>query len=103
MPEITTEPSRAAETAPPVFLTQEYARYDAEAHDVWRILYERRMATLRDTGSSVFLSGIERIGLAPDRVPTLTDVNRRLAARTGWSAAGVGGFIPAAQFFPCLS
>ena len=43
------------------------------------------------------------IGLAPDRVPELADVNRRLAARTGWAAVGVGGFIPAAQFFRCLS
>jgi phenylalanine-4-hydroxylase len=29
-------------------------------------------------------------------------VNRRLAASTGWAAVGVGGFIPAAQFFRCL-
>jgi len=87
----------------PAFLDQRYERYDAEAHDVWRILFERRMATLRDTGSEVFLRGMERIGLAPDRVPDLADVNRRLAASTGWAAVGVGGFIPAAQFFRCLA
>ena len=87
----------------PAFLEQRYDRYDDEAHDVWRILYERRMATLRETGSEVFLRGIERIGLAPDRVPELADVNRRLAALTGWAAVGVGGFIPAAQFFRCLA
>jgi phenylalanine-4-hydroxylase len=94
-----------ASTAPelPLFIEQDYPRYDAEAHDVWRILYERRMATLRDTGSRVFLDGAERIGLAPDRVPDLADVNRRLAARTGWAAVGVAGFIPAAQFFRCLA
>ena len=68
-----------------------YAQYDAEAHDVWRVLYERRMSTLRHTGSSVFLEGIERIGLAHDRVPNLTEVNQRLAERTGWAAVGVGG------------
>ncbi|HEX5973255.1 MAG TPA: phenylalanine 4-monooxygenase [Gemmatimonadaceae bacterium] len=87
----------------PKFIEQDYTRYDAEAHDVWRVLYERRMATLRDTGSEVFLQGAERIGLAPDRVPDLADVNRRLAARTGWAAVGVEGFIPAAQFFRCLA
>lgn len=91
------------ETALPEFVEQDYAAYDAEAHDVWRILYERRMRTLRDTGSAVFLEGIERIGLASDRVPDLADVNRRLAARTGWAAVGVRGFIPAKQFFRCLS
>jgi len=87
----------------PTFIEQNYAGYDAEAHDVWRILYERRMDTLRDTASHVFLEGAERIGLAPDRVPELADVNRRLAARTGWAAVGVGGFIHAAQFFRCLA
>lgn len=87
----------------PTFVAQDYAGYDAEAHDVWRVLYERRMATLLETGSEVFLRGAERIGLAPDRVPDLADVNRRLAARTGWAAVGVGGFIPAAQFFRCLA
>jgi phenylalanine-4-hydroxylase len=97
------EPARFDATTAPTFLEQRYDRYDAEAHDVWRVLYERRMATLRDTGSEVFLRGIERIGLAPDRVPELADVNRRLAALTGWAAVGVGGFIPAAQFFRCLA
>jgi phenylalanine-4-hydroxylase len=96
-------PSPALGTALPDFVPQQYERYDSEAHDVWRILYERRMETLRTTGSEVFLQGIERIGLAPDRVPDLADVNRRLAARTGWAAVGVRGFIPAAEFFRCLS
>ncbi|MDB4875009.1 MAG: Phenylalanine 4-monooxygenase [Gemmatimonadetes bacterium] len=92
-----------ASTALPTFVEQRYADYDAEAHDVWRILFERRMTTLHDTGSQVFLEGIQRIGLEPDRVPDLADVNRRLGERTGWNAVGVGGFIPAGQFFRCLA
>ncbi len=87
----------------PAFIEQRYDAYDAESHDVWRVLYERRMGALRETASDVFLRGIERIGLAHDRVPDLADVNRRLAARTGWRALGVQGFIPAAQFFACLA
>lgn len=91
------------ETELPTFVPQDYARYDAEAHDVWRILFERRIATLRDTGSAVFLQGMESIGLSLDRVPQLDDVNGRLAPATGWAAVGVHGFIPAAQFFRCLA
>ena len=87
----------------PRFIAQEYGQYDTDAHDVWRILYERRMATLRETGSTVFLEGIDRIGLSPSRVPDLADVNRRLGTRTGWAAVGVDGFIPAAEFFRCLA
>jgi len=87
----------------PRFITQDYTSYTAEDHAVWGILYGRRMQTLRDTGSMVFLEGIERIGLSIDRVPDLADVNERLGARTGWAAVPVGGFIPAAEFFRCLS
>jgi phenylalanine-4-hydroxylase len=87
----------------PDFVAQPYDAYSEEAHDVWRLLYERRMTTLFETGSEVFLTGLEQIGLNPRRVPELDDVNRRLAARTGWAAVGVRGFIPAGQFFHCLA
>lgn len=86
----------------PVF-EQRCDRYDSEAHEVWRLLYERRMATLHETGSEVFLSGLDLIGLEPDRVPDLRVVNGALAPMTGWSAVGVGGFLPAAHFFRSLA
>lgn len=87
----------------PTFVTQEYKRYGTEENDVWRALYDRRMQALRGTASTFFLDGIDRIGLAPDRVPDLAEVNQRLSKRTGWCAVGVRGFIPSAQFFRCLS
>ena len=84
-------------------VTQDWAAYTADQHAVWALLYARRMATLEETGSHVFLRGAEAIGLGPDRVPDLADVNARLVARTGWSAVPVDGFIPAPQFFACLA
>ena len=96
--------STLAEPTPlPRFIEQRYSAYTDESHDVWRILYERRMETLQATGSEVFLDGIARIGLSPSRVPDLADVNGRLGPRTGWAAVAVGGFIPAAEFFGCLA
>ena len=94
--------TRAA-TATPEFVDQDLARYTADDHAVWSLLYERRMETLERTASSVFLDGAARIGLRADRVPDLADVNARLARLTGWRAVGVGGFIPAASFFHCLA
>lgn len=92
----------ATETLP-TFVTQDHARYTEEEHAVWALLTARRVAALERTASRVFLDGMARIGLAPDRVPDLVDVNRRLALATGWSAVGVRGFIPADQFFRCLA
>jgi phenylalanine-4-hydroxylase len=92
-----------SETVLPEFITQDASAYTAENHDVWRTLYERRMATLHENGSAVFLDGMRTIGLSAERVPDLASVNANLGARTGWAAVGVRGFIPAAQFFRCLS
>jgi phenylalanine-4-hydroxylase len=87
----------------PTFIEQRWETYTAEDHDVWRILYERRMRDLERTGSRVFLDGAAAIGLRPDVVPKLAEVNRRLDARTGWNAVAVSGFLPAAEFFSCLA
>jgi phenylalanine-4-hydroxylase len=89
--------------APATFITQDWPAYTDENHLAWSLLYERRMATLRDTGSSVFLEGAATIGLGPTRVPDLREVNARLAPRTGWQAVPVSGFLPAREFFGCLA
>lgn len=84
-------------------LPQRWSDYTREQHDVWALLFARRMATLRDTGSDVFLRGAEVIGLREDRVPDLAEVNARLAPLTGWRAVPVSGFLPAPAFFSALS
>ncbi|HVF39175.1 MAG TPA: hypothetical protein VM939_04685, partial [Gemmatimonadaceae bacterium] len=82
---------------------QRWSDYTAEQHDVWRILYERRMQQLEETGSHVFLEGAEVIGLRRDSVPDLADVNSRLGRLTGWEAVPVSGFLPARDFFQSLA
>ena len=71
-----------AETGLPEFLTQDYSTYTQEDHDIWKLLYSRRMDALKETGSAIYLSGAKLIGLEPDTLPNLADVNKRLAART---------------------
>lgn len=86
-----------------LFTTQEWSNYSTDDHHVWRTLYERRLRELRDTGSRVFLSGCEAIGLRPEHVPNLHEVNARLEELTGWRSVPVTGFIPGADFFRCLA
>lgn len=82
---------------------QVWRAYTPAQHAVWATLYRRRMETLRATASAAFLAGADAIGLAPERVPDLRDVNRRLQRMTGWAAVPVSGFLPAPQFFACLA
>lgn len=85
------------------FTTQDWASYTPEQHDVWSVLYDRRMADLRKTGSRLFLDKADAIGLRRDRVPDLNEVNQMLGELTGWKAVPVKGFIPAKDFFACIA
>ena len=91
------------QASPTKFIDQKWSDYTPEQHDVWRILYERRMTQLVDNGSKVFLNGAETIGLRRDSVPDLAGVNAQLGAITGWEAVPVAGFLPAREFFACLA
>lgn len=82
---------------------QNWQRYAPADHEVWQILYARRMRELEKTASDVFLNGAELIGLSETHIPDLAEVNRRLNGRTGWNAVPVGGFLPAKEFFGSLS
>jgi len=88
---------------PSIPVRQNWDSYTDADHEVWRILYARRMKELRSTASNVFLEGAELIGLSETQIPNLADVNARLMARTGWSAVPVGGFLPAPEFFKSLA
>lgn len=91
----------STETIP--LIEQDWRAYTDEDHNVWGLLYARRMKDLERTGSKLFLEGADTIGLNQDAVPDLADVNARLRRRTGWQAVAVKGFIPAADFFSCLA
>lgn len=84
-------------------VAQDWNAYTEENHEVWEILYSRRMKDLESTASDVFLRGAHAIGLSGTQIPDLADVNRRLTPRTGWNAVPVGGFLPAKEFFASLA
>jgi phenylalanine-4-hydroxylase len=91
------------QVAPASPTVQDWAGYSDADHLVWATLYARRMPTLRQTASRVFLRGVDDIGLESECIPELTVLNRRLSRRTGWRAVPVSGFLPAPQFFQSLA
>jgi phenylalanine-4-hydroxylase len=82
---------------------QQWTSYSATDHAVWRVLFERRLPSLRTTASRVFLEGLDAIGLSSSSVPDLAVINAALQARTGWQAVPVTGFLPARAFFESLA
>jgi len=84
-------------------ITQHWEKYSDEDHEVWSILFKKRMKQLETDASNVFLTGMRAINLRPDRVPDLDDVNSRLKPLTGWASMGVPGYLPPKSFFAFLA
>lgn len=100
---MSTQRASEARSAPEPVIAQRWEHYTPSDHEVWRILYAKRMRELETTASDVFLRGADLIGLSENSIPDLVEVNQRLDALTGWNAVPVGGFLPAKEFFASLS
>jgi phenylalanine-4-hydroxylase len=78
-------------------VAQDYAAYTPRDHAVWRHILGRLTAHLRDRAHPHYLAGLAATGIAIERIPSLDEMNAKLA-RVGWSAVAVRGFIPPAVF-----
>ena len=85
------------------YCVQAYERYSDEDHEVWATLVKRRMVTLEEQASDVFLAGVRALGLDKDHVPKVSYVNSQLSKLTGWQSKPVPGYLPAKAFFACLA
>jgi phenylalanine-4-hydroxylase len=86
-----------------MYIEQPYELYSTENHETWRRLYSRMQDRWAMYANPRFLEGLETLSIDPHRVPRLEDVNRFMAPRTGFRAKAVSGFVPAFDFFDCLS
>lgn len=85
------------------YVVQHHDRYTEENHEVWRELHSRRMETLDQQASDVFLDGLRVLDMTSEHVPDLINVNDRLRPLTGWQSKPVPGYLPAKAFFACLA
>lgn len=85
-----------------LYIEQAYELYTPENHESWRKLYQRIQPRWERYANDHFLRGIEALHLSPDRVPRLSEINRRLEPLTGFQAKPVSGYVPGFLFFDCL-
>jgi len=78
-------------------VAQDYQAYSPRDHAVWRHILGRLTAHLKDKAHPSYLDGLAAAGIGVERIPSLAEMNRKLA-RLGWSAVAVRGFIPPAVF-----
>ena len=76
---------------------QDHASYTPRDHAVWRHLLRRLTAALSSRAHPLYLEGLRATGIGLEAIPSLDDMNEKLA-RVGWSAVAVRGFIPPPVF-----
>jgi phenylalanine-4-hydroxylase len=96
-----TPTERAIAALPPhlrrYVVAQDHAAYTPRDHAVWRFVLRRLTAHLAGRAHPRYLAGLEAVGIGVEAIPSLDEMNLKLA-RSGWSAVGVRGFIPPAVF-----
>jgi phenylalanine-4-hydroxylase len=92
-----------ARTRPDFTIDQEWERYGAEEHAIWRTLFERQAKILVDRAAPEFLAGLDGLGIAADGIPDFRRLNEALRRATGWRIVAVPGLVPDATFFDHLA
>jgi phenylalanine-4-hydroxylase len=61
-----------------------FFKFDATADEAWRLLWERQMPQCQQHACKLWLDGVDKIGLTPDRVPDFAEMNERFKELVGW-------------------
>ncbi len=85
-----------------LYIEQPYELYSEENHDTWRRLYKTILPKWDKYANDRFMGGVESLGLKPDAIPRLDDINQFLDPLSGFKAKPVSGYVPAYLFFDCL-
>ncbi len=96
-----TPTERAIASLPPHLrrfaVAQDHAAYTPRDHAVWRFVLRRLTAHLAGRAHPRYLAGLAAVGIGVEAIPSLDEMNEKLAG-AGWSAVGVRGFLPPAVF-----
>ncbi len=87
---------------PPVddfVVEQRWQDYGADAHAIWRRLFERQSKILPGRACQEFLDGLTGLGVAADGIPDFARLSDILEICTGWRIVAVPGLVPDDVFF----
>ncbi|MBI2379265.1 MAG: phenylalanine 4-monooxygenase [Gammaproteobacteria bacterium] len=80
-----------------------FVQYTDEENKIWAHLYERQMKIIQDRACDEYFEGIQKLGMAADRIPQIPEINKVLNATTGWGVEPVAALINFETFFNLLA
>ena len=76
---------------------QNYEAYTSENHNTWRYIMKNLKSFLSEKAHHSYLEGLKKTGITIDRIPRISEIDKKLQA-LGWRAVPVSGFIPPIAF-----
>ena len=87
---------------PDYTVDQEWDRYSADAHALWRRLYGRQASLVPRYACEEFRAALAVLDFGA-AIPRFDEINRKLAAATRWQLVAVPGLVPDRVFFEHLA
>ncbi|CAN7741630.1 phenylalanine 4-monooxygenase [Pseudorhodoferax sp. LjRoot39] len=84
-------------------IAQDWERYTAAEHAVWKTLFERQSRLLPGRACAEFVRGMADLPLGADQIPNFEQLSEVLMQRTGWQVVAVPGLVPDDVFFEHLA
>jgi phenylalanine-4-hydroxylase len=84
-------------------IDQQWERYTAGEHLVWKTLYERQARMLEGRACDEFLAGMRALSIAPHEIPDFRRLSDVLMKHCGWQVVAVPGLVPDEVFFEHLA
>ena len=79
-------------------VNQHYQKYTAQDQSVYRYIMRQLKDFLSETAyAPYYLKGLKETGITIDRIPRISDIDKKLK-KLGWQALPVSGFIPPSAF-----
>lgn len=78
-------------------------RYGDRDRRTWRRLFEHYLALLSGRAATAFLHGVNLLGIGPEDIPRLPEMNERLHAISGWRVVRVPGLLRDHEYYRLLS
>jgi phenylalanine-4-hydroxylase len=79
------------------------APYTDEEHQVWRTIWQALQPAQQKHACAEYLSSLRRLSFAPDRIPQLREVNRKVQAISGFRLEPVAGLVQPRVFLENLA
>ncbi len=87
---------------PDYTVDQDWERYSAAQHELWRRLYRRQEALVPRYACEPFTDALAHLDFG-QAIPRFADINAKLGAATRWQLVAVPGLVPDLTFFDHLA